>query len=167
VRSLVRSSLTKLKSWLGRIIAGGPGQIINPIYTLVRLGDNAAVHGESSFIDFPNGKNWKPNLKWNLKKINWLTREGRKGRQKRWWWSISGGYLWLFSKRDKKNNIYCLPAAANYGIKKQFLGKEVGWTEILQSSVGGDHLPILMVSHDSELKANLICLLLTKKPGRI
>jgi hypothetical protein len=139
-------------------IAVGPGPNNKSYIYVGEIGDNAAVHGEIIIYRFPEPEKLKPESEVKPEKIKLTYPGGARDAETLMVDPISGD-IYIISKRDKKNNIYCLPAA-------RFMDKEAVLERVgelnFTSSVGGD------ISSDGSqilIKSYLNVYYWTKKPG--
>ena len=115
-------------------IAVGPGPDGKSYIYIGEIGDNAAIHSEVIIYRIPEPEKLKPESEVKPEKIKLIYPGGARDAETLMVDPISGD-IYIISKRDKKNTIYCLPAG-RFKEKKAVLEKmgELNFT----SSVGGD-----------------------------
>jgi hypothetical protein len=126
--------LDKAKNRDWEDIAVGPGPDGKSYIYVGEIGDNAAVHDEIIIYRFPEPEKLKPESEVKPEKIKLTYPGGSRDAETLMVDPISGD-IYIISKRDKKNTIYCLPAARF--IDKEAVLERVGELNIT-SSVGGD-----------------------------
>jgi hypothetical protein len=115
-------------------IAVGPGPDGKSYIYIGEIGDNAAIHSEVIIYRIPEPVKLKPESGVKPEKIKLTYPGGARDAETLMVDPISGD-IYIISKRDEKNTIYCLPAD-RFKDKKAVLEKmgELNFT----SSVGGD-----------------------------
>jgi hypothetical protein len=131
---LGKIALDKAKNRDWEDIAVGPGPDGKSYIYVGEIGDNAAVHDEIIIYRFPEPEKLKPESEVKPEKIKLTYPGGSRDAETLMVDPISGD-IYIISKRDKKNTIYCLPAARF--IDKEAVLERVGELNIT-SSVGGD-----------------------------
>jgi hypothetical protein len=131
---LGKIKLDKAKNRDWEDIAVGPGPDGKSYIYVGEIGDNAAVHDEIIIYRFPEPEKLKPESEVKPEKIKLTYPGGSRDAETLMVDPISGD-IYIISKRDKKNTIYCLPAARF--IDKEAVLERVGELNIT-SSVGGD-----------------------------
>jgi hypothetical protein len=131
---LGKIALDKAKNRDWEDIAVGPGPDGKSYIYVGEIGDNAAVHDEIIIYRFPEPEKLKSESKVKPEKIKLTYPGGSRDAETLMVDPISGD-IYIISKRDKKNSIYCLPAARF--MDKEAVLERVGELNIT-SSVGGD-----------------------------
>jgi len=115
-------------------IAVGPGPDGKSYIYIGEIGDNLAIHSEVIIYRIPEPEKLKPESEVKPEKIKLIYPGGARDAETLMVDPISGD-IYIISKRDKKNTIYCLPAD-RFKDKEAVLERmgELNFT----SSVGGD-----------------------------
>jgi hypothetical protein len=115
-------------------IAVGPGPDGKSYIYIGEIGDNLAIHSEVIIYRIPEPEKLKPESEVKPEKIKLTYPGGARDAETLMVDPISGD-IYIISKRDKKNTIYCLPAD-RFKDKEAVLERmgELNFT----SSVGGD-----------------------------
>ena len=128
-------------------IAVGPGPGGNSYIYIGEIGDNAAVHDEIFIYRIPEPTKLTPESEVKPEKIKLTYPGGARDAETLMVDPISGD-IYIISKRDKKNNIYCLPAA-RFNEKEAELEKvgELNFTSSVAGDISSDGNQILIKSY--------------------
>ncbi|MFT7424116.1 MAG: hypothetical protein ACI9O5_000049 [Algoriphagus sp.] len=128
-------------------IAVGPGPGGNSYIYIGEIGDNAAVHDEIFIYRIPEPTKLTPESEVKPEKIKLTYPGGARDAETLMVDPISGD-IYIISKRDKNNNIYCLPAA-RFNEKEAELGKvgELNFTSSVAGDISSDGNQILIKSY--------------------
>jgi hypothetical protein len=139
-------------------IAVGPGPGGKSYIYIGEIGDNAAVHDEVFIYRIPEPTKLKPESEEKPEKIKLTYPGGARDAETLMVDPISGD-IYIISKRDKKNNIYCLPAE-RFNDKEFELEKagELNFTSSVAGDISADGNQIL-------IKSYLNIYYWTRKPG--
>ena len=128
-------------------IAVGPGPDGKSYIYIGEIGDNAAVHQEVFIYRIPEPTKLTPVSEQNPEKIK-LTYPGGARDAETLMVDPMSGDIYIISKRDKKNTIYCLPAA-RFKEKEMELEKvgELNFTSSVAGDISTDGNQILIKSY--------------------
>lgn len=144
---LGKIELEKVKNRDWEDIAVGPGPDGKSYIYVGEIGDNLAVHEEVFIYRIPEPTLLKPKSEVKPKKIKLTYPGGARDAESLMVDPISGD-IYIISKRDKKNNIYCLPAA-RFDDKEAELEKvgELNFTSSVAGDISADGRQILIKSY--------------------
>jgi hypothetical protein len=128
-------------------IAVGPGPDGKSYIYIGEIGDNAAVHDEVFIYRIPEPDKLKPESDEKPEKIKLTYPGGPRDAETLMVDPISGD-LYIISKRDKKNTIYCLPAD-RFNDKEAVLEKvgELNFTSSTAGDISSEGNQILIKSY--------------------
>jgi len=128
-------------------IAVGPGPGGNSYIYIGEIGDNAAVHNEIFIYRIPEPTKLTPESEVKPEKIKLRYPGGARDAETLMVDPISGD-IYIISKRDKNNNIYCLPVA-RFNEKEAELEKvgELNFTSSVAGDISSDGNQILIKSY--------------------
>jgi hypothetical protein len=128
-------------------IAVGPGPDGKSYIYIGEIGDNAAVHDEVFIYRIPEPDKLKPESEVKPEKIKLTYPGGPRDAETLMVDPISGD-IYIISKRDKKNTIYCLPAD-RFNDKEAVLEKvgELNFTSSTAGDISSEGNQILIKSY--------------------
>lgn len=128
-------------------IAVGPGPDGKSYIYVGEIGDNAAVHEEIIIYRFPEPERQAFKSEVKAEKIK-LTYPGGSRDAETLMVDPESGDIYIVSKRDRKNNIYCLPAA-RFSDKEAVLERvgELNFTSSVAGDISADGSQILIKSY--------------------
>lgn len=128
-------------------IAVGPGPDGKSYVYIGEIGDNGAVHKEIYVFRFPEPEKLSPESEVEVEQIKLTYPGGARDAETLMVDPISGD-IYIVTKRDKKNNVYCLPAN-KFGEKEAILDRvgELSFTSSVAGDISSDGMQILVKSY--------------------